>query len=122
MTQSINLTIIVLLAILTLTACSTAKLEARIVADPQCKPIINSKTGSLMPCPGTEKGFYASLGLISNKVDIIPNGSSGSAITSSTPKVSTKPVELTPTMTQPPPECKPQLHKKTGITLPCPSD
>jgi hypothetical protein len=102
---------------LALGACTAAKLEARLEADPQCKPIINSKTGSLMPCPGTDKGFYTSVGLIPAKDDIKPSPSEA-------PKaqdIGTQNASA-PSQNQSVPGCKPQLHKKTGTVLPCPAD
>jgi hypothetical protein len=55
--------IILISTVLALTACTTAKLEARLEANPQCKDVINPKTGALMPCPGSDKAFYAAAGL-----------------------------------------------------------
>ncbi|QWD00444.1 hypothetical protein G6726_05065 [Polynucleobacter paneuropaeus] len=38
--------------LLGLTACTSMdKLQARLEADPQCPPVMNAKTGALMPCP-----------------------------------------------------------------------
>ena len=65
-----------------------------------------------MPCPGTEKGFYASLGLTANKVENVPNKFAETVSTTSS----------THALVKPPSECKPQLHKKTGAALPCPVD
>jgi len=31
-----------------------AKIEARLEANPQCKEVVNPKTGATMPCPGPE--------------------------------------------------------------------
>ena len=52
-----------------ITACSTAQLEARLEANPQCKDVVNPKTGSVMPCPGSDKTFYKSVGLDSSKAN-----------------------------------------------------
>ncbi len=112
MAHPLFLAIVILLGSLPLVGCSTAKIEARLEADPQCKPIINPKTGSLMPCPGTEKGFYASLGLTASKLENVPNRSAETVLTTSAPQAPVKPSL----------ECKPQLHKKTGTALPCPVD
>ena len=88
-----------------MSGCSTAKLEARLEAEPQCKPIINPKTGALMPCPGSDKTFYASAGLIPAKLDTPSDTNQMSA-----------PVEKP----SPPIDCKPRIHQKTGGSLPCP--
>jgi hypothetical protein len=96
-----------------LSACTVDKLEARLQADPQCKSVMNSKTGALMPCPGTDKEFYKSalaLNTIAPKVaqaEVVQVSASSLA---STPKVITSPVE-----------CKPQLHQKSGSLMPCPA-
>jgi hypothetical protein len=115
---------------LILCSCSTAKLEARLEANPQCKDVMNPKTGALMPCPGSDKAFYREVGIAptkptpvaSNPIALTP--STSIAVTSvKTPlnNVSTSaPVGSTrPTPAQV--ECKPQIHKKTGGTLPCPA-
>lgn len=88
-----------------LSACTVDKLEARLQADPECKPVMNAKTGALMPCPGTDREFYKSI----------------LALNTSTPKVAQV------TATQPlsavvaPVECRPQLHQKSGGLMPCPA-
>ncbi len=100
-----------------LCGCTAAKLEARLEADPQCKPIINPKTGSLMPCPGSDKEFYASVGLIPAKSNFNPR-----------PAEAPRPQDIgaqnmtAPSQNQSTLGCKPQLHKKTGTVLPCPAD
>ena len=88
-----------------ISGCSAAKLEARLEADPQCKPIINPKTGALMPCPGSERVFYSAAGLTPAKLEA---PSSANQITSPVEKSS-------PTI-----DCKPKIHQKTGGILPCP--
>lgn len=121
-----------LLLVLALTACTTAKLEARLEANPQCKEVINPKTGSLMPCPGTDRAFYRAAGLESPKPSA-PN----SAQTESTPNsvastVSTAAASIKngqPTVSQPvsnprdgaslKTDCKPTIHNKTGGLIPC---
>jgi hypothetical protein len=102
---------------LALCGCTAAKLEARLEADPQCKPIINPKTGSLMPCPGTDKVFYASAGLIPAKGDINSSPTDTPKIQDIGPQNMTAPSQNQSTL-----GCKPQLHKKTGTVLPCPTD
>lgn len=124
MNRPLNLVIIIGLITINFAGCSSAKFEARLEAEPQCKPIINPKTGSLMPCPGTEKGFYTSLGLMPSKVESAPNSGAkptGAAVTPSAPQALAKPAESNFT-TKASAECKPQLHKKTGSALPCPVD
>ncbi|QWD82567.1 hypothetical protein [Polynucleobacter sp. MWH-S4W17] len=108
-------------------ACSTAKLEARLEANPQCKEVVNSKTGALMPCPGSDKSFYREVGLAPAKsapVVSAPINSSPTAATSMQAplnNISTSvPVGSTQT-TRSQVECKPQIHKKTGGTMPCPA-
>ena len=103
-------------------ACSTAKLEARLEANPQCKEVVNPKTGAVMPCPGTDKAFYKSVGLEPTKAT--PTAASAAAITSSTPASPAESAapQVSKQATQSiSADCKPTLHKKTGGILPCPS-
>lgn len=110
-----------------ISACSVAKLEARLEADPQCKPIINSKTGALMPCPGSDKGFYLSAGLgppkAENPTNLVSNpgpehsskgGGSVTATVSPAINQNAKSSALA--------GCLPKIHQKTGGILPCPSE
>jgi len=110
-----------------LSACTTAKLEARLEANPQCKDVYNAKTGALMPCPGTDRSFYAAAGLEAPrqaKAAVAPNA----ATPSTTPAAASPVTAQTPTpkltkTTQPlqaQADCKPSIHKKTGGMLPCP--
>ena len=110
-----------------ITACTVAKLEARLEADPQCKPIINPKTGALMRCPGSDKAFYLAAGLAPGKADAAPT-LGAQASTEILPKglsvntSGTSPVvkqNAKPSVTV---DCKPKIHQKTGGALPCPSD
>ena len=111
-------------------ACSTAKLEARLEANPQCKDVVNPKTGALMPCPGSDKAFYREVGLapakpapaVSNPVASSPTTAttSTSVQTPLNNVQSSAPAGL-PQTTPAQVECKPQIHKKTGGTLPCPA-
>jgi len=117
----------ILIFTLALGGCTAAKLEARLEADPQCKPIINPKTGSLMPCPGSDKEFYTSVGLISNKGDIKPILPEDSkvpdiGVMNITTAVNPAPTSKAPSQNPSLVGCKPQLHKKTGTVLPCPAD
>ena len=96
-----------------LSACTVDKLEARLQADPECKPIMNAKTGALMPCPGTDKQFYKSipaLNVSTPKATPAAATQSSSAAVTPSPKAATAPVE-----------CKPQLHQKSGSLMPCPA-
>jgi hypothetical protein len=124
MIRSLNLVIIIILVTVSFAGCPTAKLEASLEAEPQCKPIMNPKTGSLMPCPAAENGLYTSLGLMPSKVQSSSNTSAistGLAINPSVPQALTKQAVLNST-TRTSAECKPQLHRKTGSVLPCPVD
>jgi hypothetical protein len=108
-----------------LMACSASKLEARLEANPQCKDVYNTKSGALMPCPGSDKSFYVA-GLEA-PVQVKPApvlGNTGGSSSGTTPAV----IGKTPTskaLIQTPPatqlDCKPTIHKKTGGALPCPS-
>jgi hypothetical protein len=112
-----------------ITACSVAKLEARLEANPQCKDVINPKTGALMPCPGTDKSFYREVGLApakstpadTNQATTAPVTISTSSSAQGTPNITssstTSPAKTAPVQA----DCKPQIHKKTGGTLPCPA-
>ncbi|QWD75055.1 hypothetical protein FD961_04420 [Polynucleobacter sp. TSB-Sco08W16] len=113
------------ISVCVLAACSVAKIEARIEANPQCKDVINPKTGAVMPCPGTDKAFYRSVGLESAKV-VLPVAavSAAAPVTTDTataagPSVNT--VKPSATVVAPQAHCKPQIHKKTGGILPCPA-
>ena len=84
-----------------------------------------------MPCPGTDKSFYRSVGLEPAKP--VPASSVNAAVpaaavavsndslktSSSAPAPTAKP-KVSPGSTSSI-DCKPQLHKKTGGMLPCPS-
>jgi hypothetical protein len=100
-----------------LSACTTAKLEARLEANPQCKEILNPKTGALMPCPGSDRSFYVAAGLEAPRpAKVIPSpaiGSDSSGVSNSTPGSPAKAKQATA-------DCKPQIHKKTGGMLSCP--
>jgi len=121
--------LLILTSVSLLTACSVAKLEARLEANPQCKDVVNPKTGALMPCPGSDKAFYREVGLAPAKPTTaaisepssapvivgIPSSAQGSStIATASPASSTKTAPA-------PADCKPQIHKKTGGTLPCPA-
>ena len=108
-----------------LTGCSTSKLEARLEANPQCKDVYNAKTGALMPCPGTDRSFYLAVGLEApRQAKSAPVTSiAGDASTTIAPAVAaTTPTGTTRSQSSPAmqPDCKPTIHKKTGVTMPCP--
>ena len=101
-----------------LSACSVAKLEARLEANPQCKDVVNPKTGALMPCPGSDKAFYREVGLAPGKTAPVANISAIAAPATTTQGIpASEPRAINPTQN----DCKPQIHKKTGGTLPCPA-
>ena len=122
-----------LAVLLVLSACSVAKLEARLEANPQCKDIINPKTGALMPCPGTDKAFYAAAGLGSAKTAPTNTPANSNNSASSDPSASTSTgssasaistLNNSPVVTGAAPapvECKPKLHQKSGSLMPCPA-
>ena len=118
------------LLLIVLSACNSAKLEARLEANPQCKDVYNVKTGALMPCPGSDRSFYVAAGIEAPrqaKAAEVPN-----TVISVSPSAS--PVAASPVVAQTPtpqltqanqllrtqPDCKPSIHKKTGGILPCP--
>lgn len=100
-------------ALVLLSACSTDKLEARLQADPQCKSVMNAKTGALMPCPGTDKEFYKSIPALNVPQSKVIQADVVQA-SSTSPSLAPKPI-LAPV------ECKPQLHQKSGSMMPCPA-
>lgn len=118
--------------VLALTACTTAKLEARLEANPQCKEVINPKTGALMPCPGTDRAFYRAAGLEPIKTSTptstqIESTTISAASTVTTAAASTKNSQTN--ISQPASnsrdgasskiDCKPTIHNKTGGLMPC---
>jgi len=128
----IKLAALTTLGILMVSACTMAKIEARLEANPQCKDIINPKTGVLMPCPETDKSFYRSVGLEPAKPSLVAplatattvNAGSTQTTTQITTVAVSKSSTPTPVTSNTPvtqPDCKPQIHKKTGGLLPCPA-
>lgn len=115
--------------VLGLSACSTAKLEARLEANPQCKEVINPKTGALMPCPGSDRAFYVAAGLEAPKpakantvAAVTPESSAitNTSVVGSTPSSTNS--SAPPAAKQTTSDCKPKIHKKTGGMLPCPAE
>lgn len=123
--------LLLLATVFLLVACSAAKLEARLEANPQCKDVMNPKTGALMPCPGSDKAFYREVGLAHPKsaptINSPPASAPNPLDTTVAVQTSSNPSTSSPVVvnsTQNPTvfvECKPQIHKKTGGTLPCPA-
>ena len=126
-----KLYIVAILGSLSLTACTVAKLEARLEANPQCKDVINPKTGAVMPCPGTDKSFYRSVGLEPAKASVPAGAPQATATARAVIVTDSAPISSSPSAASPgktyspstttPVDCKPQLHKKTGGMLPCPT-
>ena len=113
-------------SLLGLSACTVAKLEARLEANPQCKDVVNTKTGALMPCPGSDRAFYVAAGVEAPKpaktvatAPVEPTAAkpANSAITTST--TSNTPAASVSSTPQSNTECKPQIHKKSGGLIPC---
>ena len=102
-----------------LTACSTAKLEARLEANPQCKEVVNPKTGALMPCPGSDRSFYIAAGLEAPR---LANAIANPAIGPDPLIVLNSAAGAPAAVKQVTVNCKPQIHKKTGGMMPCPPD
>ena len=104
--------------VLTLSACTTAKFEARLEANPQCKEVINAKTGALMPCPGTDRAFYRAAGLEPTKPTAgtpIQAETSSSAVTTTVSTTTSNERNSNSIKT----DCKPTFHNKTGGLMPC---
>ena len=82
-----------------------------------------------MPCPGSDKAFYKEVGLapaksvpttnsVSAAIPAIVTAPSTVQATSNMPMAATSgPAKSNPFQG----DCKPQIHKKTGGTLPCPA-
>ena len=101
------------IALSLLNACTVDKLEARLQADPECKPVMNTKTGALMPCPGSDKQFYKSIPAL--------NTSAPQTTQAAVTQPSSASVTPSPKAVVAPVECKPQLHQKSGSLMPCPA-
>ena len=119
-----NIPLIILALGLVLAACTVAKLEARLEADPQCKPIINPKTGALMPCPGTDKAFYLAVGLSPIKTDVTTTSGSSPSTEIASKDASLNTSGVSPIVNQnksasTKSDCKLKIHQKTGEMLPC---
>lgn len=102
-----------LVCLLLLVGCTADKFQARLEADPQCKSIINPKTGTLMPCPGSDKEFYKSIPALHAKTPA-PSQELASQPHNSPQASPVKPASVAA-------ECKPSLHQKSGALMPCPA-
>ena len=128
MNKTILLSLASCFSVLALSACTVAKLEARLEANPQCKDVVNPKTGAVMPCPGTDRAFYVAAGLEEpRKPKAVPaaaapidTGTSSSAPAASNSVAKPSPTPTTSTTPTSQTDCKPKLHQKTGGMLPCP--
>ena len=88
-------------------------------ANPQCKEVVNPKTGALMPCPGSDRSFYVAAGLEAPRpAKIVASPTIGS----DSPGISNTTAVRPSAAKQATVNCKPQIHKKTGGALPCPPD
>ncbi|MBT8514373.1 hypothetical protein G6727_02730 [Polynucleobacter paneuropaeus] len=128
--------------LLGLTACTSMdKLQARLEADPQCPPVMNAKTGALMPCPTPPKAQSAVViqknvqpaSTPSSNATQAPASNVSGTTSPSTPQnsESIKPQAsvsnsgssakvISPSLMANP-ECKGVLHQKTGALMPCPN-
>jgi len=107
------------LLLFVLSACNSAKLEARLEANPQCKDVYNTKTGALMPCSGSDRSFYIAAGIEAPRQarESVVANTAASPVTADTPIPQLTQANQ-PLQTQS--DCKPSIHKKTGGILPCP--
>jgi hypothetical protein len=144
MTKQLGLTLTIS-TVLGLTACSSMdKLQARLEADPQCPPVMNAKTGALMPCPTppkpqpavtTQKNVQPSSTPSSSAAQTPVSNVSGAAPLSAPQNTGSNPHQgnlsnsgssakaiapSSPSITANP-ECKGVLHQKTGALMPCPN-
>lgn len=117
--SKIQIPLLLVISSTLLNACSVNKLEARLEADPQCKPVINAKTGTLMPCPGTDKEFYRSVGLMAHAP--VPQVNTAAGIVASPQNTGANAQKTIGSPSVAPVECKPQLHQKSGSLMPCPA-
>jgi len=108
---------ILLTVMLALSACSMAKIESRLEANPQCKEVVNPKTGATMPCPGPEQFVRSQASAPATAMTSAPLATPS---TSGMPS-STAPVAAPAPRAQPTPPCKPQMNTKTGSLMPCPN-
>jgi len=127
MNKTILLSMATCFTALASSACTFAKLEARLEANPQCKDVVNPKTGAVMPCPGSDRAFYVAAGLEEPrkpKVNPVTTTSTEAVVSPTTVAPVANNPNTTPasssSTTSAPADCKPKLHQKTGGMLPCP--
>jgi hypothetical protein len=106
-----------LVAVALVTGCSVAKLEARLEANPQCKDVVNPKTGATMPCPNTEKLMGSQTTVMGSPVIATPAMGGKQTSDSAVMPIAAPAVTRLP-LAQP---CKPQMNAKTGTVMPCPN-
>jgi len=113
-----------------LSACSVAKIEAGFEANPQCKEVINSKAGAIMPCAGSEQLMRSRAVALSSgaptsaPMPVFNANNAISAIPVATTSTAGAPVQATPVVApqaRPILPCKPQMNTKTGSIMPCPN-
>ena len=114
-----------------LSACSMAKIETRLEANPQCREVINPKTGATMPCPGPEKIARSQVNTVvsgtapatplDNVANPNPLSTSAPATSAPNPVIPVAPAMPKAQPAQPTPLCKPQMNTKTGTLMPCPN-
>jgi len=130
MNKPIQILSFLILITAALSGCTTAKIEARLEANPQCKDVYNAKTGALMPCPGSDRSFYVAAGLETPRQakPTVASNPAQSPVSSNSPLInagagmpaSASPVSASQTSPAAQSDCKPTIHKKTGGMLPCP--
>ena len=96
-----------------------AKIEARLEANPQCKEVVNPKTGVSMPCPGPE--LLARSQASASSVNSTPASPATNATTPATSATGQAPNTPIAPRAQPALPCKPQMNTKTGSIMPCPN-
>ena len=115
-----------LIWLLLLTACNSMDaLKARLEAEPNCKPQLHKVTGAVMPCLSTDTPTQAKAGK-APPIDVqASNPSKPLGAVSASPAV--PPVSASPSIGAPNAKpagevfCKPQMHKKLGVVIPCPN-
>ncbi len=112
--------------LLLLTACNSMDaLKARLEAEPNCKPQLHKVTGAVMPCPSVDLPTQAKAGKappIDVQASDPPKPLGAVFANPAAPPVSASPSVGAPNA-QSAGEvfCKPQMHKKLGVVIPCPN-
>lgn len=122
-----RISVLAFVGMLVLYGCTSAKLESRLEANPQCKDVYNPKTGAVMPCPGSDQSFYIAAGLEQPKKkggSLMMQAPTASTLSEVSPQPAasqgTMPAKSVSSSSASQAECKPKIHQKTGGTLPCP--